>query len=423
MKPACLWLALLAAAPSALAERSAAPESLASAASALARELADGLARNTEKVSKVAVVSFGKGGDEAADAVAARLAERLTVIDRSKVSSAETAKAAGAHAVLTGSVSDTADGLLVEVRVVSVVSGAVLASARRTVARAGEKRVAAAVESAAVEVAMRRIADGLATAFERLPGSARYRRLAVLPFDELGETAQKRQLGTLVAAEVTTVLRRDYNFLLVERARLTAVMGELRVQQSGAVDSSSAAEIGKLSDAQALVIGSAADAGDHYLIDARIVATETGETLATSSTSVPATNMLALASDAAVLRSKKDAAFRSVLIPGWGQFYNREPLKGGLILGAEAALFAGALAFHFSGQQSYSDYTRLTGVGQLGSDPTGRARSLYDTTVSRYQTRNALLYVAGGLWVINVLDAWFSGVDGDALLGTRTIRF
>jgi hypothetical protein len=46
-----------------------------------------------------------------------------------------------------------------------------------------------------------------------------------------------------------------------------------------------------------------------------------------------------------------------------------------------------------------------------------QAQSLYDTAVSRYQTRNLLFIVAGGLWVANVLDAYLSGVDGDSLIG------
>jgi hypothetical protein len=165
------------------------------------------------------------------------------------------------------------------------------------------------------------------------------------------------------------------------------------------------------------VIGSASDLGDRYLIDARIVGAESGETLAAESASVPASGMVALASDAVVLRSRKDAAFRSLLIPGWGQIYNREPVKGGLVLAAEVGLFGAAIAFHFLGEKAYSDYTSKTSAGALGGgDPTVSAQSLYDTAHSRYQTRNVLLFVAGGLWLANIFDAYFSGVDGDSLL-------
>ena len=41
------------------------------------------------------------------------------------------------------------------------------------------------------------------------------------------------------------------------------------------------------------------------------------------------------------LRSPRAAAFRSVVLPGWGQFYNARPIKGGVIAAAEVASFVG----------------------------------------------------------------------------------
>lgn len=275
---------------------------------------------------------------------------------------------------------------------------------------------AEASESQSIEVAMRRLSDGLARGFDKLPGSSRYRRLAVLPFSDVGEQAQKKRIGTIVTAELATNLKRDHGLLLVERARLSEVMNEIKLGQSGAVDGATAPEIGKLADAQALVIGSASDLGDRYRIDARIVAAESGETLAAESASVSSTGMAALASDAVVLRSRKDAVFRSLLIPGWGQMYNRQTLKGVLILSAEIGLIGAGIAFHLSGENAYNQYTSQTSASQLGTDPAGEAQALYDTAQSRYTARNVLFTLAAGLWVANVIDAYLSGVDGDQLL-------
>ncbi len=324
---------------------------------------------------------------------------------------------AGAEAVLVGAVLEASDKLTLQARLIAVSSGRVLASGQQSFAAPAPRRVAGTVESHSIEVAMRRLADGLASGFNRLPGNARYRRLAVLPFTELGEEAQKHRIGLIVSAEVATDLQRDHNLLLVERQKLTEVMGELRLQNSGAVDSARAAEIGKLSDAQALVIGTTSGVGDRYLVNARIVATESGETLAAESASISAAGMVALASDAVVLRSKKDAAFRSLLIPGWGQMYNRQPVKGGLLLGAEAGLLGASLAFHLLGNRAYDQYTSRTSSASLGPDPTGQAQQLYDTAASRYRVRNGLLIGAAAVWLFAVVDAWVSGVDGERLLG------
>lgn len=429
-----------------------AADDLAAASTSAGRELADGLRKSDERppIAVVAVQAFtepasapGQGAN-AADLVAASLAgsSKLKLLDRAKTAAlaaearvkaaagggneAELGRRAGAQALLVGALLDSADGFILQARLISVATGKVLASARRSakVAQASALPAAQAgkVESQSIEVAMRKLSDSLAEGFARLPGNARYRRLAVVPFSEVGEQAQKRHIGTIVAAEVATDLKRDHNLLLVERQKLTEVMGELRLQQSGAVDPASAAQLGQIADAQALVIGSASDLGDHYLVNARVVATETGETLSAGSASVSAAGMISLASDAVVLRSKKDAVFRSLLIPGWGQIYNRQPVKGFAIMGCEVALFGAALAFHFAGQKAYDDYQGKTSAGDLGSSPTAEAQRLYDLSVTRYGYRNIALYTAAGLWLVNLIDAYVSGVDGDTLLGGSVAR-
>ena len=300
------------------------------------------------------------------------------------------------------------------VRLVSVANGTVLASEN------AQLPVAKSVESASVEVAMRKIADQLVDGFSKMPGNARYRRLAVLPLTETGDEARKRELGAVVTAELSTSLRRDHGLLLVERAKLQQVMGEIKLGQSGAVDSATAPEIGKLSDAQALVMGSVAQAGDRYLIDARIVATETAETLASASEAVQASTLVSFSSDAVVLRSRKDAMFRSLLIPGWGQIYNRESVKGYLFMGGVAAAVGTAIALHQMGASSENQYkTASITAGQAPADFQAQVAALRQKAQDRYAQRNVAIAVGGGLWMLNLLDAYFSGVDGDRLLSRK----
>jgi TolB-like protein len=282
-------------------------------------------------------------------------------------------------------------------------------------------------QSSSVDVAMRKVADQLMTGWSA-KGSARYSRLAVLPFSEVGAEAKKRELGAVVTAELSTSLRRDQGALLVERQKLTQVMGEIKLGNSGMVDPRAAPEIGKLADAQALVLGSVSEAGDRFLIDARVVSTESAETLSAASESVPAGSLVALSSEAVVLRSRKDAAFRSVLIAGWGQIYNREPAKGYAFLGAVYGSAAAAVAFHLLGAQAERTYKdtvtpeALCASAGLPSTCTPAqqqqaADSLRTKAESRYSVRNVAAGVAVGLWVVNILDAYVSGIDGDKLLG------
>lgn len=387
-------------------------------------------------VKSVALLPFAEGpgvtpgqGKAAAEAVAARLTQggKVKVMDPSavkaalgeqrlqamlgsgKVDEAELARGSGAQAAVSGQLSADGDRIKISVKLAALPSGKAIGSAQ-AMAEAPPR----AAQATSIEVAMRRLSDGLAAGFSGIPGGARYGRLAVLTFGEVGERAAKKKLGTIVTAEIATNLRRDHGLLLVERARLGEVMGELKLQAMASPDAAQASRIGQLADAQALVIGSVAEAGDRYLVTARIVATQSGVTLAAESVTVPEASLAAIASDAVVLRSRGDAAFRSLLVPGLGQFYNRQPAKGWAFAGTEAVLLGGALAFHLSGTKAYDDYKAFSGGGGA---PSAEATRLYDQASSRFRTRNWLLVGAGAVWAVNLVDAWISGVDGETMLG------
>lgn len=318
---------------------------------------------------------------------------------------------AQAQAVVTGALAADGERVRVTAKLVLVPSGKPVGSSQAHAD--GGTLLPARGESARIEVAMRRLADGLATGFAKLPGSARYRRLAVLPFAEVGDHARGKRLGTIVASEIATDLRRDHALLLVEREKMGQVLGELKLSQMIAVDSTQAAQIGSLADAEALVIGSVSEAGDRYLVTARIVATQTGETLAAESASVHAAGLVALASDAVVLRSRTDAALRSLAFPGLGQVYNRQKLKAYAFAGTEVALLGGAATFHLLAKSEHRKYRR--------ADTASDATYYYQRASTRYQTRNWLLVGAAAVWGLNVVDAWVSGVDGESLLGGQRV--
>ncbi len=409
-----------------------------------AKEIAAALQR-APAVKRVGLPALGESGGAAglAPTVEGLLATRLSklagvdVADRSKLGAVlgeqklasmlgsgkgapdpAVAERAGVQAVLAGSLSESGGKVLIQLRLTAA-SGPVLVQFLGT-ADHPDRRPAAAGAGDAIDVAMRRLADGLAMGFAQMPGSARYRRIAVLTFSENGAEAQRRKIGQIVTAEVATNLRRDHGFLLVERTKLAEVLGELKLQQMLAPSSSEAGQIGKMADAQALVIGQVSEVGDRFLVNGRIVATESGETLAAESASVGAAGMVAFASDAVVLRSRSDALFRSLLLPGLGQFYNRQPAKGWLFVGAEAALVGGALAYHLSASGAYSDYEAVRPAA--GTSPSAEAERLYDVAASRYRTRDVLLVGAGVVWIANAVDAWVSGVDGEQLLSGGTGR-
>lgn len=412
--------------------------------SAPARKAADTLATGLMSspegptVRQVAVLPFAEGpgapglGRAVADVLGPRLAQvaRVTVVDpealrvaigekklqamlgSGRVDDPDLASKVGAQAVVTGSVGSDGGRITIGTQLALVAGGKVLARADVTADAAARPSGA---ESGSIEVAMRRLSDGLAAGFARLPGSGRYRRLAVLAFSEVGEKVQRQKLGLIVTAEVATNLKRDHGLFLVERARLGEVLSEMKLQEMTSPDAAQASRIGQMADAQALVIGSVAEVGGRYLITARIVATQSGEALAAESASVPEAGMAAIASDAVVLRSRGDALMRSLLFPGLGQSYNRQPVKAIAFAAAEVALLGAAVGFHVAGDAAWDDYLAVD-AGTSGS-PSAEATRLYDLAESRYKTRNWLLVGGAAVWVAGLVDAWASGVDGQALLG------
>ena len=268
-----------------------------------------------------------------------------------------------------------------------------------------------------VEVRLRILADRLAAGMASLPGQGRYERFVVAQFAENGVEVRDMELGTLVSAQLSTFLKRDHGFFLLERARLADILKEIEMSMTGLVDPSKAAQLGKMAGAQAIVVGSISVAGADFVINARVISAEKATVLVAETMNVPRAGMVSLAEESVVLRSKSGAVFRSALIPGWGQFYNREPVKGGIIVGVEAALIGAAVAMHFLGaadEDKYTDSNFALKYPDLGPVELGqKAQELRQSAEDFYELRNIFIYSAVGVWLYNILDAYIFGIDGE----------
>jgi hypothetical protein len=86
---------------------------------------------------------------------------------------------------------------------------------------------------------------------------------------------------------------------------------------------------------------------------------------------------------------------RSAVVPGWGQFYKGSNLKGGLILGGEAALAGGILA---------SENLRASYVKKMKEQP--QHIQTYNSKADNWENiRNVCIGGAAALYVYNLIDA------------------
>lgn len=99
-------------------------------------------------------------------------------------------------------------------------------------------------------------------------------RIAVVPFRELG--GEPTVFGTFAAEELVTDLVNLGGLDLVERTTLDKVMGELKLNESGAIDPASAKQVGKLVGADAIVTGTITDLQSYVGVNCRLIDTQTG---------------------------------------------------------------------------------------------------------------------------------------------------
>jgi hypothetical protein len=126
-------------------------------------------------------------------------------------------------------------------------------------------------------------------------------------------------------------------------------------------------------------------------------------------TVLPAADLVALSADAVVLRSTAGAVYRSVLLPGWGQFYNRQPYKGGLFIVAEVSAGVAALLCHLLGDGRAGAYAAL-GAGT----PPEVFAGVRAEGQAFYQARDGLLIGLAVVHALNILDAFVFGTDYDS---------
>ncbi len=91
------------------------------------------------------------------------------------------------------------------------------------------------------------------------------------------------------------------------------------------------------------------------------------------------------------------AAYRSMLIPGWGQLYKGQRTRGYVFMGLWAATAAGTLSAHIirhDREQAYLDETVPSQV-----------QSRYDDFNRWHRIRNNLAIAAAATWVVSYLDA------------------
>jgi TolB-like protein len=251
------------------------------------------------------------------------------------------------------------------------------------------------------------LVDEIAIAMERVPGETRYQRLALMPLQTSAFSDENKGIARTVERELGRALVAR-GFLVVERTRLDDVIAA----RESLLDDAALPELSRAVDAQATVTGTLAPAGDNFVISVRVVSALDGTILGTGSAEVPRAGAIALSSDLLETRTPSEAIFRSAVAPGWGQFYNREPIKGSLTAIAVFGLAGATVFFASAGVVTRLSYELAAPLP--GEDPASLGQGLK----ARREAADVMLLtaVATGLlttllWSGNVVDAYLTASE------------
>lgn len=116
--------------------------------------------------------------------------------------------------------------------------------------------------------------------------------------------------------------------------------------------------------------------------------------------------LLKVASEPAVYRMPQAdvrlaASWRSLALPGWGQFYKKQDTKGSAIIAAQVLSLAALIYMQTETNRRHDDYLAQKSYG----DP--RVEDTYNEYRRAYQTRNVVGYVTLGIYFLNYLDALY----------------
>jgi len=109
-------------------------------------------------------------------------------------------------------------------------------------------------------------------------------KIAILEFEGLTEQEKKDNMGKIVTEIMITSLVKSRAFNIIEREKLSKVLKEFQLTQTGLIDTASAKEIGKILGADAIVTGRVIMLKKRLRLDARIIDVVTGAIVVTEST-------------------------------------------------------------------------------------------------------------------------------------------
>jgi TolB-like protein len=245
----------------------------------------------------------------------------------------------------------------------------------------------------------------------------------VLPFDS--QDGKPNDASRAASEYAVTYLTRKTSYRVVERGQFQKVAGEIALSQTGLLSEERLLETGRMLSATHLVLGTLTADGDSRQVAARVVSTETGLVVAAVAAQLGKQAMSEFVALALGERASPSSyAFRSLAVPGWGQFYSGHIGHGTVsmlgVLGATGALVWSALDYREKGDivQQFVDHDEsLVREGESPQDWVDRANDAVAARNDAATRTNIFIGVLAGVWALNIVDAAICGA-----IEARTVK-
>jgi len=228
-------------------------------------------------------------------------------------------------------------------------------------------------------------------------------RIAIAPLEA---EDKYRNYSSLFRNTLFTELAHGRRLNLVERDQIDKAIEELKINRSDFFDTKTAVRIGKFVSAEYMLVGTLASnpaAEERFTINVRLILVEKAEVVNGWSVDTSEKELTKTARTMAGSISlyppytPGSTTLASTFIPGSGQLLNKRKsgyvfLPAGLLSALGVGLTQSALV---SAQKEQYNAMKLSAYQRLGKDVDDKRR-----------IRNITLYIAGAVWLINVIDTY-----------------
>ena len=129
--------------------------------------------------------------------------------------------------------------------------------------------------------------DQLAKELTEAGAPVQGKKIAIIPFSYADNMAAASKDGSVIAERLTIKMINGHKFEIIERSVLNKVMNELKLQNSGMIDASSAQQLGKVLGVDAIITGTLVEtSGGQIEVNARMIKTETAQAIGASQVTV-----------------------------------------------------------------------------------------------------------------------------------------